>query len=124
MRVRERTRMLPGMNDRADNVVHSDPVFDLGKNNGATTSHRVRVTLHYAEIGAHSLRQIGLVDDEQIGLGNARTALARNFIPAGHIYYIDAEVRQLAAKMGSQIIAARFDQKQFGVENRVEFLQR
>src|SRR6266850_5348753 len=104
------------MNDRADNVVHSDPVFDLGKNNGTATSHGVRVTLHYAKIGADSFRQIGLVDDEQVGLGNARTAFARDFVPAGNIDHVNAEVGHLPAKVGGKIISARFDQKQFGMK--------
>jgi hypothetical protein len=115
--------MLPGMDDRAGNGVHSHPVFDLGKHNGAAAAHGMGVTFHHGEVRPDSLRQIGFVDDEHVGLGNAGAAFTWNLVTAGDVNHINAEVGQLAAEMGGEIIAARLDQKQVGVEKGMKFLQ-
>src|ERR1043166_9265091 len=116
MRVRGGNSVLPGMNDRSNNGVDSHPVFDLRKNDGAAAAHGMGVTLHHAQIGPDSLRQIRFVDDEQVGLGDAGAAFARNLITAGNINDVGAEV-------GGKIIAARLDEKQVGLKTAMEFLQ-
>src|ERR1043166_3247437 len=123
MRVRGGNSVLPGMNDRSNNGVDSHPVFDLRKNDGAAAAHGMGVTLHTPQIGPDSLRQIRFVDDEQVGLGDAGAAFARNLITAGNINDVGAEVGQLAAEMGGKIIAARLDEKQVGLKTAMEFLQ-
>ncbi len=115
--------MLPGMDDRVGNAVHSHLVFDLGKDDRAAATHRVRVALHHPEVRPYGFRQICFVDDQQIGLSNAGPAFAWNLDTASDVNHIDAEVGQLAAEMGGEIAAARLDQKQFGVIEGMEFLE-
>jgi hypothetical protein len=40
-----------------------------------------RCRRHHAEVGADVRREVGLVDDEEVALGDARPALARIFSP-------------------------------------------
>ena len=54
--------------------------------------------------------QVGLVDDEQIALGDARTALAWDLVAAGHVDHVDRVVDQLAAVLGGEVVAAGLDE--------------
>ena len=57
-------------------------------------------------------REVNLVDDEQVGLGDAGAALARDFVPAAHIDDIDGEVCQFRAERGGEVVSAAFHQHQ------------
>ncbi len=92
--------MLPGMNDRVGKAVHSNPMFDLGKHNGAAAAHGMGVTFHHGEVRPYSLRQVGFVDDEQVGLSNAGAAFTWDLVTTSDVNHVDAEVGQLAAEMG------------------------
>ena len=50
--------------------------------------------------------QIGLVDDQKIGLGDSGPALLGHLISAGHIDHIDRVIGQLPAEMGGKVVAA------------------
>src|SRR5262249_53349206 len=57
--------------------------------------------------------QIYLVDNEQIGTGDAGATLARYFFTSRDVDHIDRQVRQLGAEGCRKIIAAGFDKAQF-----------
>jgi hypothetical protein len=102
------------MNDVADYLVHTGAVPDLRENISVGAAHLSGIALHDAEVCPDGCGQVGLVDDEQVGLGDARAAFARNFVAAGHINPINGVIRQFAAEMGGQVVATsvRSDSRQ------------
>src|SRR5437588_11615052 len=57
-------------------------------------------------------RKIDLVDDEQIGPGDAGAAFRRNLVACRNIDDVNRYVRKLRGKSSGEIIAARLDQDQ------------
>ena len=68
--------------------------------------------VHYAQIRPDIGGQIGLVDDEHVGPGDAGAALAWDFLACGYIDDIDRDVRQFWAEGRRQIVAAGFNEDQ------------
>src|SRR5690606_21706714 len=64
-----------------------------------------------ADIGC----EVRLVDDEQVALGDAGAALARDLLAGGHVDHIDGQVAQLWAEGGRQVVTARLDEDDVGV---------
>jgi hypothetical protein len=112
------------MKNLPHDFINANTVFDLRKNKWAVTAHSFGVTFHDFEIGAHCVGEIGFVDDEQIGLSNARTALTGNLVAPRNIDDLDGEIGKFATETSGQIVAARFNQEDFGVKFLMEFLER
>jgi hypothetical protein len=64
--------------------------------------------------------QVGLVDDEEIALGDAGAALARNLLACCHVDHVDGQIRQFGAEGGGQVVAARFDEDDVGIGEVLE----
>jgi len=69
----------------------------------------------------HLLGDVDLVDDQQIGLGDAGAAFAGDFVAGGDVDHVEGEVGQFRAEGGGKVVAAGFHQHQFQV--RVAALQ-
>ena len=69
-------------------------------------AHAAGVGVHHREVGADVGREVGLVDHEQVALGDAGAALARDLLAGGHVDHVDGEVRQLRAEGGREVVAA------------------
>jgi|GEM_PF-6109532 len=124
MRVRNAMRMLPGMEHMIDDLVHTYAMFNLRKNKWPIPSHLARIARHDIKISSDSGREIGLINYKQIGLRDARTALARNLVSTGHVDHIDRVIGEFAAEVRRQIIAAGFDQENLRSKLPVQFFQR
>src|SRR5690606_5674247 len=55
-------------------------------------------------------RQVGLVDDEQVGAGNARPALSGNLVAGRNVDDVERQVGELRAEGRGQIVAAGLDE--------------
>ena len=77
-----------------------------------------------AEVGADVRCEIGLVDHQQIGLRDTRAALARHLVAARDVDHVDREVRELAAVLRGEVVAARLDEQQLGADLVDELLER
>ena len=108
MRMGDRTSMLQGMNDVADDLIDSRTVPDLREYKRPKAAHLAGVTLHDAEVSPNRLGQIGLVYDQQIGLSDAGTSFTRNLVAAGYVNDINSVICQFAAEVGGQIVAPGF----------------
>ena len=73
------------------------------------------VSFHDREVGADVRGQVRLVDDEQIGAGDARASLAGHLVSPGDIDDEDLAVDQPVAKCGSQIVTTGFDKNQIEI---------
>src|SRR5574343_788463 len=109
--------------DEGDDFAQALQGFEVGHHPGTrfgVGAHACGVLLHHLQIGAHMRGQVGLVDDEQVALGDAGAAFARDFFACGHVDHVDRQVRQLGAEGGGQVVAAAFDEHDVGIR---EFLQ-
>jgi len=122
--MRDGSGVLPGVGDLGDDGVHANSVTDLGKNNRAVAAHGAGVALHDLEIGADGRGKVGLVDDQQIGLSNAGSALAGNLVAGGHVNDVDGIVGEFAAEMGGEVVPARFYEQHFSPEAAMEVFKR
>ena len=112
------------MDNVTDHFVDALVVLRLGEKNWAVSPHPLCISLHDAEVCANCGSEVGLVDHKKIGLGEAGAAFSGNFIAAGHVDNLDGKIGQLAAETGSEIVAARFEQKDIGFELAMQFFQR
>src|ERR1700753_3871489 len=78
-----RERLGARAQDARDDGVEPHALVGLREHERAVSAHGARVARHDVEARAHVGRQIGLVDDEEVGLGDARAALAGDLVTAG-----------------------------------------
>lgn len=104
-------------------MIHAHALLHLGEDRGAAFAHLARVALHDAQIGADGLGEIGLVDDEEVALGDAGAALAGDLVAAADVDDVDDEVGELAAVVGGEVVAAGLDEEQVGRELDVQVLE-
>lgn len=116
-------RVVPGMQNVTGNFGNPDPVFHLGKDERSISPHFPGVTLHHCQIRPDGRRQIGLIDDQEVRLGQAGPTLSRYFVAPGDINHLNGEIRQFPAETGRKIIAARFQKEQLRVKFFVKLLQ-
>ena len=86
------------------------------KTKGRSPRMLAGVAVHHLQRRADVRRQVGLVDDEQVGPGDAGAALARDLVAAGDVDDVDGQVGQLGAEGGGQVVAAALDEDE--VERR------
>lgn len=115
--------VLEGVGDVVDDVVDADAVFGLGEKEGAGAAHFDGVAFHDVEVSANDGGEVGFVDDEEVALGDARAAFARDFIAARDVDDLDGEVGKFAAEAGGEVVAAGFDEEDLGMELFVEFFE-
>jgi hypothetical protein len=99
MRVGDAAGVLPGVEDVPDDLGDTDAVADLREEEGANAPHPLGVAGHDVEVGSHGRGQVGLVDDEEVALGEAGSTLAGDLVASG------------------------FDEEEVGVELALEFLE-
>ncbi len=115
--------MLPSVEDMLDDGVDADAVEDLCEDERAVAAHEAGVAFHDGEVGADGLGEVGFVNDEEVGLGDAGTTFARDFVAASDVDDVDGEVCEFAAEVCGEVVAAGFDEEKFGVELAVEFFE-
>ena len=79
--VRNRRGVLPGVFHFIRDFRHADLMANLCEEKRTAATHGARVPLHDVQVRTHRLSQVGLVDDEQVRLGDSRTTLAGNLVP-------------------------------------------
>src|SRR5215216_3436273 len=105
-------RLFPATEHLVRNGLDADAVGDLREHERPCASHPPRITLHHLEVGTDKMRQVGLVDHEQIRLRDAWTALARNLVAARDIDDIDRVISEVATELRGEIIASAFHEQQ------------
>jgi hypothetical protein len=104
-------------------MFHGLPLLDDGKHRRPTLAHPRRIALHHAQIGTHRLREVDLVDDEQITARDARAPFARHLVTAGHVDDVDDIVGKFAGVVCGQVVAPGLDQQQVRLEFALQVLQ-
>ena len=97
-------RVFPGVDHVAQNLVHANTVFDLGKNKRSGSPHFQCVALHHAEIGPHRRSEIGLVDHQKIRLRDSGPAFSRDLVAPGHVDHVDGKICEFPTEMRGQIV--------------------
>lgn len=104
-------------------MIHAHALLHLREDGGAALAHLAGVALHDAQVGADGLGEVGLVDDEEVALGDAGAALAGDLVAAADVDDVDDEVGQLAAVVGGEVVAAGLDEEQVRGELGVQVLE-
>src|SRR5581483_10522841 len=97
-------------------VRHAGAVFDLREEEGAVASHPGGVPPHDFQVRSDGSGEVGFVDNEQVGLGDARAAFARDFVAASDVNDVNSVIGQFAAEMGGQVVAPGFKQQNVRVK--------
>lgn len=109
----------PLLLDELDHLIQPLPGLEVGHHERLESlcggAHAARVRLHHVQVGAHVRGEVGLVDDEEVALGDARAALAGDLLAGGDVDDVDGEVAQLGAEGGCQVVAAAFDEDDVGI---------
>ena len=79
------------------------------------------VPLHDAEIGVHQVRDVDLVDHEQVRAGHAGPALARHLVAAGDVEHEQLHVDEPLGEREREVVAAALDEHQ--VERTLPLLE-
>lgn len=124
MRVRNASRVLAGVQDVSDDLIEPNAVLHLREDVGAAAAHLLRIPIHHGKISANRGSEVGLVDYQEIGLRDAWTAFARDFVPTRDVDDLDRVVRQFATEAGGQIVAAGFEQENVRAEAAMQFFER
>ena len=95
----------------------------LREDEGAIAPHLFRVTFHYFEVCSDGLGKVRFVDDQQVGLGDARPALAGDFVTARDIDNLDGVIGEFATEASSEVIPSGFEEEKIGFEFAMKFFQ-
>src|SRR5688572_28087347 len=96
--------------DEPDDVIQALTGLEIGENERALAAHPLRIALHDFERRADHRREVDLVDHQQVGLGDARPALARDLVARGDVDHVKGEVGELRAEGRGEVVAAGFDE--------------
>ena len=77
---------------------------------GQAVASRVRVGQHQLHVRADIRCEVGLVDDQEVGAGDAGAALARDVVAAGDVDDEDLHVGERRAEDRREVVAAALDE--------------
>ena len=98
--------------DEGNDALEAFARLEVREHERPRAAHALRVAVHDLERGADHRREIDLVDDQQVALGDAGAALARDLVAGRHVDHVQRQIRQLRAEGGREIVAARLDQNE------------
>ena len=101
-----------GLDDEAGDRVGAVSLAQGGEHVGPRAPHAPGIRLHHPEIGTDHGGEVGLVDDEEIGPGDAGAALAWDLLAASDIDDVEGEVGEFRREGRREVVAAGFDQDQ------------
>ena len=76
-------------------------VFPLANIPGFEDAHLSGVALHHVQVGPDVGCEVGLVDDEEVGAGDARAAFAGDLVPCGDIDDVNGQVGEFRTESGA-----------------------
>ena len=115
--------VLPGVEEVVDDGIDADAVANLGEQERSPAPHLLGIAGHHVEIGPHRHREVGLVDHQQIALGDSGAALARDLVATRHVDDLNRVVGEFATETGGEIVATGLQQEQIRMELVVQILQ-
>ena len=105
------------------NVLHTNAILHFREDKWSTAPHAFGVAFHHGEVRADGWGEVDFIDDEEVGLSDAGTAFAGDFVATGNINDLDGEIGEFAAEAGGQIVAAGFEEEDVGSELAVEIFE-
>src|SRR5205085_677783 len=98
--------------------LHPVASLQVGEDKRAVAAHALGVSVHDFEAGADQRREIGFVDDEEVGAGDARSAFTRDLVAGGDVDDVDRQIGKLGGEGGGEVVAARLDQDQVEIRKK------
>src|SRR5688572_14770046 len=93
--------------DELDDPVGPLAGFQIGEYKGPFAAHAPCVAVHHLKARSDQWRQVDLVDDQEVGAGDAGAAFARDLVAGGDVDDIDRQIGQFGREGRRQIVAAR-----------------
>jgi hypothetical protein len=87
-------------------VVEPLAYTQIGENEGPLPPHAFGVALHHLERGPDMRGEVDLVDDQEIGAGDAGAALGGNLVARGDVNDIDGEVGKLWRESCREVVTS------------------
>ena len=87
----------------------------VGEDERPLAAHRPRVALHHLQVGADVRREVGLVDDQEVGARDAGPALAWDLVALSDVDDEDEVVGERATEGERQVVAAGLDKHEVAV---------
>ena len=115
--------VLPGVEEVVDDGIDADSVADLGEQERSPAPHLLGIAGHHVEVSPDRHREVGLVDHQQIALGDSGSALARDLVTARHVDDLDRVVGEFPAEAGGEIVATGLQQEQIRMKLLMQLLQ-
>ena len=91
---------------------HPVALAQVGHHERSDAAHALGIPLHDLKRGAHVGGEIDLIDHQEIGAGDAGTALGRDLVAGRDIDDVEREVGELGRERRRQVVAAELDQDQ------------
>lgn len=113
----------PSTQDQVNNMLHPDPLLDLREDRRPPLPHLPRVPVHDIQIRADNLGEIGLVDDQQVALCDARASFPRDLVAAADVDDVDDVIGEFTGVVSGEVVAPGLDEEEVGVELGVEVLE-
>lgn len=119
-----RPSAFPGREKMVQDEVDIHVILDLGEDCRSSFSHPKSIILHDSQVCTHNLREVCLVNNEQIRLRDSGTTLAGNLVTPTDVDHVYNIVRQLARVVGREIVAATLDEQDIRTKLPMEVLER
>jgi len=103
--------------------IHTVSLFHLREDERPVSAHLAAIAFHHSEVRSDRGSQVDLVDQEQVGLGDTRTALTRYLVAAGDVNDVDCVVGQLPAEVGCKVVSAGLDEEDLRLKPRRKLLE-
>src|SRR3569833_3327568 len=97
------------MDDERLDLVEPSTKLEVGEHKRLGAAHAPRIEFHHFQRRANIRRKINFIDYQQIGLGDAGPALARNLVASGDGDHVESQIGQLGTESGAEIVAATLD---------------
>ena len=94
-----------------DDFVDAQIVAGLREEEGTAIAHRLGISCHDIQIGAHLFGNVCLVDDEKIRLSDSGSSLTRYLVTAGDVDDVEDVIGKLATEVGGQVVTATFNEE-------------
>lgn len=92
--------------DKADDFIETVTLFQVAEEEWTVSAHFFGVPGHYLKGGPHQWGQIGLIDNQQVRFGYARSSFAGDFLTGCDVDDVERKVCQFGAEGGGQVVAA------------------
>jgi hypothetical protein len=100
------------------NRIEALVALEIREDKRPCTAHPASIAIHHIERSTDMWCEVRLINDQQIGPHNTRSAFAGNLISTGNIDDVNRGIRQIGAERGGKVVATAFYEDQVNIADR------